>query len=173
MRVFVAGASGALGRRLVPLLVAGGHDVVGTTGKADKLATLSDRRRRSLDDDARARIIQCESKAGVGMAAVVRELAGWIQARPERGGVSEKQNGSGIPCIPKPFSTRWHPQGGIRAKFASVTHRVTLTDFNTLTSAIAHPCRNLFASIDLSRLSRPSPHVDICDEAFVVRRTTK
>ena len=29
MRIFVAGATGALGRRLVPLLVAGGHDVVG------------------------------------------------------------------------------------------------------------------------------------------------
>ncbi|MGD9571160.1 MAG: NAD-dependent epimerase/dehydratase family protein [Thermoleophilia bacterium] len=31
MRIFVAGATGALGRRLVPLLVAGGHEVVGTT----------------------------------------------------------------------------------------------------------------------------------------------
>ena len=31
MKVFVAGATGALGRRLVPLLVAGGHEVVGMT----------------------------------------------------------------------------------------------------------------------------------------------
>src|SRR4051794_6689759 len=30
MRVFVTGASGALGRRLVPQLIAAGHDVVGT-----------------------------------------------------------------------------------------------------------------------------------------------
>jgi 2-alkyl-3-oxoalkanoate reductase len=40
MRIFVAGATGALGRRLVPLLVSGGHTVVGTThtpGKADAL----------------------------------------------------------------------------------------------------------------------------------------
>jgi 2-alkyl-3-oxoalkanoate reductase len=40
MRIFVAGATGALGRRLVPLLVANGHSVVGTTrtpGKADAL----------------------------------------------------------------------------------------------------------------------------------------
>jgi len=31
MKVFVAGATGALGRQLVPMLVAGGHDVVGMT----------------------------------------------------------------------------------------------------------------------------------------------
>ena len=37
MRVFLAGATGALGQRLVPLLVKGGHDVVGTTRTADKV----------------------------------------------------------------------------------------------------------------------------------------
>jgi nucleoside-diphosphate-sugar epimerase len=40
MKIFVAGATGALGRRLVPLLVANGHTVVGTTrtpGKAQAL----------------------------------------------------------------------------------------------------------------------------------------
>ncbi|HEV8572929.1 MAG TPA: NAD-dependent epimerase/dehydratase family protein [Actinomycetota bacterium] len=40
MKVFVAGATGALGRRLVPVLIERGHEVVGTTrtpGKADAL----------------------------------------------------------------------------------------------------------------------------------------
>lgn len=36
MRVFVAGATGALGRRLVPRLVARGHETVGTTRSASK-----------------------------------------------------------------------------------------------------------------------------------------
>jgi nucleoside-diphosphate-sugar epimerase len=43
MRVFVAGATGAIGRRLVPLLVSAGHSVVGLThspGKADMLRGL-------------------------------------------------------------------------------------------------------------------------------------
>jgi nucleoside-diphosphate-sugar epimerase len=43
MRIFVAGASGAIGRRLVPLLLAAGHDVVGMTrseGKRDLLRGL-------------------------------------------------------------------------------------------------------------------------------------
>jgi nucleoside-diphosphate-sugar epimerase len=36
MKVFVAGATGALGRQLVPQLVAKGHEVVGMTRSADK-----------------------------------------------------------------------------------------------------------------------------------------
>lgn len=36
MKAFVAGATGALGRRLVPLLVSNGHTVVGTTRTAGK-----------------------------------------------------------------------------------------------------------------------------------------
>jgi uncharacterized protein YbjT (DUF2867 family) len=43
MRIFVAGASGVIGVRLVPLLVAAGHEVAGMTrsaGKADDLRAL-------------------------------------------------------------------------------------------------------------------------------------
>ena len=43
MKVFVAGATGALGKQLVPLLVANGHDVVGMTrteAKRDQLRTV-------------------------------------------------------------------------------------------------------------------------------------
>src|ERR671918_260987 len=36
MKVFVAGATGALGRQLVPRLVANGHDVVGMTRSPEK-----------------------------------------------------------------------------------------------------------------------------------------
>ncbi len=40
MRVLVAGAGGAIGRRLVPQLVARGHDVVATTRSAEKTAAV-------------------------------------------------------------------------------------------------------------------------------------
>src|SRR4051812_7804620 len=36
MRIFLAGAAGAIGRRLTPLLVLMGHQVTGTTRSADK-----------------------------------------------------------------------------------------------------------------------------------------
>ena len=42
MRVFVAGATGAIGRQLVPRLVAAGHDVHGMTRSESKRALLSE-----------------------------------------------------------------------------------------------------------------------------------
>jgi nucleoside-diphosphate-sugar epimerase len=41
MRVFLAGAAGAIGRRLVPLLVRAGHAVTGTTRSAEKATELA------------------------------------------------------------------------------------------------------------------------------------
>lgn len=41
MKIFLAGAGGVIGRRLMPLLRAAGHDVVGTTRFADKTAAIA------------------------------------------------------------------------------------------------------------------------------------
>ena len=62
MKVFVAGATGALGKQLVPLLVANGHDVVGMTrteAKRDLLRSLGARPvvADALDADAVGRIV--------------------------------------------------------------------------------------------------------------------
>ncbi len=40
MKIFVAGASGVIGRRLVPLLVAAGHDVVGLTRASERTSAI-------------------------------------------------------------------------------------------------------------------------------------
>ena len=62
MRVFVAGAAGALGRQLVPQLVAAGHEVVGMTRTASKQEALRGMGARpvvadALDPDAVARAV--------------------------------------------------------------------------------------------------------------------
>ena len=41
MRIFLAGASGAIGRRLTPLLLAAGHDVTGSTRTAETARELN------------------------------------------------------------------------------------------------------------------------------------
>jgi 2-alkyl-3-oxoalkanoate reductase len=62
MKVFIAGATGALGRVLVPQLVAGGHDVVGLTRTPSKQDLLRDLGARpavadAFDPDAVARAV--------------------------------------------------------------------------------------------------------------------
>lgn len=42
MKVFLAGAAGVIGSRLTPLLIAAGHEVVGTTRSADKAKALKE-----------------------------------------------------------------------------------------------------------------------------------
>ncbi len=40
MRIFLAGATGAIGKRLVPLLVGSGHEVLGLTRSLEKSEAL-------------------------------------------------------------------------------------------------------------------------------------
>lgn len=48
MKILVAGATGAIGRRLVPLLVDAGHDVVGTTRRTERAQALREAGARPL-----------------------------------------------------------------------------------------------------------------------------
>jgi nucleoside-diphosphate-sugar epimerase len=61
MRIFIAGATGAIGRHLVPLLVASGHEVVGTTRSARRATDL-----RALG--AQARVLDVLDPEAVGRA---------------------------------------------------------------------------------------------------------
>lgn len=84
MRIFVAGATGVIGRRLVPLLVANGHTVIGTArtaGKADALraAGASPVVVDALDRDAvREALIQAEPEVVVHQLTA---LAGFTDFR--------------------------------------------------------------------------------------------
>jgi nucleoside-diphosphate-sugar epimerase len=61
MRLFVAGGTGVMGRRLVPQLVARGHQVTATTTSAAKLGLLEQLRgcaSRRVWDDTEAEVTQ-------------------------------------------------------------------------------------------------------------------
>jgi 2-alkyl-3-oxoalkanoate reductase len=68
VRVFIAGATGVLGRRLVPMLLSDGHDVVGTTRSKPKAMGLR---------QAGAQAIVLDALNGAAMHSAVRA------ARPE------------------------------------------------------------------------------------------
>src|SRR5690349_13987354 len=52
MRILVAGATGAIGRLLVPMLVAGGHEVTGTSRTAGGVAAIEATGARGMRADA-------------------------------------------------------------------------------------------------------------------------
>ena len=74
MRVFIAGAPGALGTQLIPLLVANGHQVVGMTRTASKQDSLRALGARPVIADA----LDPDQVAGAvgesGPAVIVRQL---------------------------------------------------------------------------------------------------
>lgn len=87
MKVFVAGASGALGMHLVPQLVAAGHDVVAmtkTASKKDRLRTLGARAvvADALDPDAVAEVVG-EAEPDV-IVHQLTALSGTLSARDMR-----------------------------------------------------------------------------------------
>jgi nucleoside-diphosphate-sugar epimerase len=81
MRIFIAGAAGAVGRRLAPLLVAAGHDVTGSTTTRGHFAALEDQGVRPVVMDA---LDSASVKAAVGAAepeVVISELTGLGSAK--------------------------------------------------------------------------------------------
>jgi nucleoside-diphosphate-sugar epimerase len=74
MRVFVAGGSGVLGRRLVPQLVARGHQVTATTTSAAKLGLLEQLSAEGVVMDALDAASVAEAVAAARPDAIVHEM---------------------------------------------------------------------------------------------------
>src|SRR5436190_22133304 len=74
MKVFVAGATGALGRQLVPWLVARGHEVVGMTRSASKQDLVRSLGARSVLADALDPDAVAEAVASVEPEVIVHQL---------------------------------------------------------------------------------------------------
>jgi len=73
MRVLVAGATGVVGRRLVPLLAATGHDVIGGTTSAGKLASIGQLGGTGVVLDVLDRELTRKVVADVGPDAIVHQ----------------------------------------------------------------------------------------------------
>jgi nucleoside-diphosphate-sugar epimerase len=73
-RIFLAGASGAIGRRLAPLLVADGWTVFGTTRSAEKAAMLRDLGVEPVVVDVFAAAALAEAVAAARPAVVIHQL---------------------------------------------------------------------------------------------------
>jgi nucleoside-diphosphate-sugar epimerase len=74
MRVFVAGASGVIGRQLVPLLLAAGHEVTGMTRSADRAAGLEQLGAQGVVCDVFDPARLSETLAAAAPEALVHEL---------------------------------------------------------------------------------------------------
>jgi nucleoside-diphosphate-sugar epimerase len=84
MRIFVAGATGALGRRLVPLLVADGHAVIGMTHSPAKVAGLRAAGARPVLADALDRDDVLRAVVAAQPEVVVHQLTALAGARLRR-----------------------------------------------------------------------------------------
>src|SRR5918994_5256825 len=76
MRVFVAGGSGAVGRRLVPQLVARGHQVTATTTSAAKLGLLEQLGAEAVVIDGLDAVSVDEAVAAARPDAIVHQMTG-------------------------------------------------------------------------------------------------
>jgi nucleoside-diphosphate-sugar epimerase len=80
MRVFVAGGTGVIGRRLVPQLLARGHQVTATTTSADKLGLLAQLGAEGIVMDGLDAASVGESVASAQPDAIVNQMTGLSEA---------------------------------------------------------------------------------------------
>ena len=76
VRVFVAGGSGVLGRRLIPQLIARGHQVTATTTNAAKLGSLRRLGARAVVMDGLDAVAVGEAVAAAQPDAIVNQMTG-------------------------------------------------------------------------------------------------
>ena len=80
MRVFVAGGTGVIGRRLVPQLVARGHEVTATTTSAGKLGLLAQLGAKGIVMDGLDAASVGEAVAAAQPDAIVNQMTGLSEA---------------------------------------------------------------------------------------------
>jgi nucleoside-diphosphate-sugar epimerase len=74
LKILVAGATGVVGRRLVPLLVRAGHEVAGTTRRAERAQALTDQQAKPVIVDMLDEEAVREAVAEVRPDAIIHQL---------------------------------------------------------------------------------------------------
>lgn len=82
MRVLVAGATGAVGRRLVPMLVARGYQVTGTTTRTDAIAAIRAMGAEPVVVDGLDAVAIGQAVANAGPDAIIHEMTA-LSGRPD------------------------------------------------------------------------------------------
>ena len=85
MNVFLAGASGAIGRRLTPLLLDAGHGVYGLTRDPRKARELEQRGVRAIVGDVYDARVLRDAVAAANPEAVIHQLTDLPQSAADRG----------------------------------------------------------------------------------------
>jgi 2-alkyl-3-oxoalkanoate reductase len=84
MKVFVAGASGAVGARLIPQLVANGHEVVAMTRSSHKAQEIRELGAEPVVADGLDRSAVIEAVGGAGPEAVIHQMTALASAKSFR-----------------------------------------------------------------------------------------
>jgi hypothetical protein len=105
MRIFVAGATGAIGRRLLPLLLAGGHQVTAMTRRPDRAAGLRAAGADPVVADALDREAVLAAVTAARPEVVVHELTDLAAMRDFR--KFEEGFAATTGCAPRAPTTCW------------------------------------------------------------------
>ena len=105
MKIFVAGASGAIGARLVPALVQHGHEVVGTTRTPAKTERLRQLGAEPVVLDAFDEVAVKDAVATASPEVVVHELTDIPDAIDPRNSTSSSPPPTG--CAPRAWIICW------------------------------------------------------------------
>jgi len=92
MRIFIAGASGLIGVRLVPLLVAAGHVVAGMTRSPEKAGMLTELGAQPVVCDVYDADALTAAVAGFGPEVVVHQLTDLPDAATDLGRFGDRNN---------------------------------------------------------------------------------